>query len=313
MAAKKKSKSKKKDSKKVKSGSSVTWNTAKSDDGSLQITYTIPYEIIEENQKKAAKELGENIEVPGFRKGKAPLEKLIEHIPDNSLLEKTLSYILPEALGETIRKEDLELAIYPKFELVKAKENEAWQVRAKTAEMPEVNLGDYKKEIQGEARAKSIWTPEKGKKDAKKDSDNKPSREELEQEVIKILLDKVEISIPKMLIEDEVNARLSKLIEKIDKMGLDLDSYLQSVGKTAQKLRAEYEEQARNALALDLILSKIAQEENIQVDDKQVEQAMQISGNEETTDQAQTDQRRQMIKNILTRREALNQLVSLIK
>lgn len=320
-AKKKKQKSKKrlkkkttnKEPKKSKKQSSnknkVTWNTARSDDGSIQITYTIPYEIIKESQEKAAKDLGENIDVPGFRKGKAPLEKLIEHIPDNTLLEKTLSFILPQALGETIREEDLELAVYPKFELVKAKEGEDWQVRANTATMPDVKLGDYKEEILGEARAKAIWTPDKQKQQSK---DKKPSREELEQEVIKILLEKTDIKIPRMLIEDEVNARLSKLIERLEKMGLDLDSYLQSIAKTASKLREEYEQQAVNALALDLILNKIAEKEKVEVDDKQVEEAMQLAGQQESEDPAETEQRKMMVKSVLVRREALNKLVSSI-
>ena len=286
----------------------ISWNTARSNDGSLQITYSIHFELIEKNREKAVSELGKNINVPGFRKGKAPRKKLLEHIPENTLLEKTLSYILPEALGETIRKENLNLAVYPKFELVKAKENEDWQVRANTAEMPKVELGDYKEIVKGETRAKSIWTPGKDNKDDKK----KPSREDLEQQVISILLEKISITIPKMLVDDEVNARISRLIEKIDKMGLELDSYLQSVGKTAQQLREEYETQAKNALSLDLILSKIAREENIKIEEKQVSEALRVSGNDQTDDPNQLEQRKHMIRGVLTRREALNKLVSLV-
>ncbi len=301
---------KKSKTKKTSPNLEVTWNTAKSGDGSLQITYTIPFEIIKVNREKAAKDLGQNLDIPGFRKGKAPLNKILEHVPDNTLLEKTLSFILPGALGQTIQKENLELAIYPKFELIKAKEEEDWQVRANTAQMPEVELGNYKEEIKGEARAKSIWTPDKGKKNQE---EKKPTREELEQEVIRILHDKVYRTIPITLVEDEVNARTARVIEKIDKMGLELDSYLQSVGKTAQQLRAEYEEQAKKALALDIILNKIAQEENVKIDDTQVEEAIKLTGQNGEINDGELNQHKQLVKSILTRREALNQLVSMIK
>src|SRR5690554_6523095 len=103
MAAKKKNKE-------VKT-SAVIWNVATSDDGTIQITYTIPFSEIEKNRNKAAKELGKNIDFPGFRKGTAPLKKLIEHIPENTLLESTLASILPDALGKTIQEEKLNLAI----------------------------------------------------------------------------------------------------------------------------------------------------------------------------------------------------------
>src|SRR5690606_4024082 len=158
----------------------VTWNVATSDDGTIQITYTIPFSEIEKNRNKAAEELGKNIDVPGFRKGNAPLKKLIEHIPENTLLESTLARILPDALGKTIQEEKLNLAIYPRFELIKAQEGEDWQVRATTARMPEVELGDYKNVIQGEARSKAIWTPDKA---TDKDEEQKQiTQSEKEQE-----------------------------------------------------------------------------------------------------------------------------------
>ena len=46
---------------------------AKSADGTIQITFTIPWKEILQNRTKAAEELGKNLDIPGFRKGKAPL------------------------------------------------------------------------------------------------------------------------------------------------------------------------------------------------------------------------------------------------
>ena len=44
-----------------------------------------------------------------------------------------------------------------------------------------------------------------------------------------------------------------------------LESYLKSVGKTAEILRAEYEMQAKDAISLELILNAIADDEKIGV------------------------------------------------
>jgi len=45
------------------------------------------------------------------------------------------------------------------------------------------------------------------------------------------LLRNIKIEIPKLLIEEEVNTRLSQLLERIEKLGLDLEKYLQTIGK----------------------------------------------------------------------------------
>jgi trigger factor len=128
---------------------------AKLDDGTVQITFIIPYAQVVKERAHVEKELTEGVEVPGFRKGKAPLEKALEKVPESTIIEHTLQHILPPLLGKAMTEEKLRLAIYPKFELLKANPDEDWMVRAISAELPEVKLGDYKKLIKGEAASGS--------------------------------------------------------------------------------------------------------------------------------------------------------------
>lgn len=276
---------------------------AKSEDGSIQITFSIPFSIVSETRDLVVNELGKELEIPGFRKGKAPKDMVLSKIPQNTLFEKILLKVIPEALSKVLNKEKIKPAIYPKLELVRANENEDWQVRAETCELPEISLGDYKKEIKGHYKAKSIWTP---KAAVGKD-------EEKEQELIKILLSYANFSIPKLLIEEEVNHRLSNLLARIEKLGLSLESYLTSIGKTAESLREEYKSQSQDALKLELILTKIAQLENIKVTEADIEKAYKISsstqGNEDNSDPAY---QKRIIESILKRRAVVDSLVSLM-
>ncbi|OGM20033.1 hypothetical protein A2863_02440 [Candidatus Woesebacteria bacterium RIFCSPHIGHO2_01_FULL_38_9b] len=284
---------------------------ARSDDGTIQITFTVPFTDIEKARNDAANQLGKDIVVPGFRKGNAPIQKVLESIPENTLLEKSLSLILPNLLSEAIKKHNLKPAIYPKFELLKTNEGEDWQIRAVTCEILPIELGDYKKEITGLARTKSIWTPQKGKKD-EKESHKEMSRAEKEQEVIKVLINTVKVKIAKVLIDEEVNSRLSKLLERIEKLGLNLEGYLASIGKTAQSLRSEYEAQSQSALALDLILTEIAKIEKIQVGKNDVDEAISASkADPGLAKELDTPERRQFIEVILKRRKVLDNLISL--
>ncbi len=284
----------------------VSSTIAKSDDGTIQITFTIPYSDIKKAQDQAIDDLKNTVEVPGFRKGNAPREKIAERIPENSLLEKTLSKVLPKLVGDAIKEYKITPVIYPKFELLKARDAEDWQIRAVTCELPKINLGDYKKEISGKVRAGKLWVPGKGDK-------KEPSREEKEQEIIKALLETVKVTIPKILIEEEVNSRLSKLLERLEKLGLSLDAYLASINKTAQTLRQEYEKASSDALATDLILSEVALQENISVDPKEVDAAIDAAkADPKLAEELDTPERRRFIEVILKRRKALNTLTSLV-
>jgi trigger factor len=106
--------------KKIKKNT-TTSTIAESGDGTIQITFNIPFSIIKKSQDKVVEEIGKDIDVPGFRKGKAPKNKVIQKIPKNTLLEKTFEKLLPELFSDSIKKHKIKPAIYPKFELIKAK------------------------------------------------------------------------------------------------------------------------------------------------------------------------------------------------
>ena len=282
---------------------------ARGADGTIQITFTIPFSIIKSEQEEALAHLAKEVEIPGFRKGNAPLEKARESISSASLIEHALSHILPKALGDALTKFKIKPLIYPKFELIKAKDGEDWQIRGITCEMPEIKLGDYQKAIKGTLSASSIWTPNKGKGEAPKEK----SKEEKEQEAIKTLLALSEITIPKPLVDEEVDARLSGLLERTERLGLSLEKYLASIGKNPETLRSDYETQAREALKLDLVLTKIAEEKGIKVSESEIDAAIKetVSG-ENSFENLNTPERRRLVASLLRKRRALDSLVSLV-
>lgn len=271
---------------------------ARTDDGTIQFTVTIPWEKIASERKQVAMEMGGNIEIPGFRKGKAPVEKVIKHIPQEQLIEHTLSHLLPELVTEAIKEHKVSPAIYPRFEIISVKEGEDWQVRAITAEIPEIKLGDYKKAISGELASISI----------KKE----PTKDEKEQKALETIINTVEIKIPQIIIDEEVNARLSQLLQRIEKLGLNLDSYLASIGKSAEQLRAEYTSQAIQALKLDFVLSEIGEKEKVEVSDKEVDEFINVSNaSAEAAELLQTNEQRAGIRAMLRKRKVIEMLSNL--
>jgi FKBP-type peptidyl-prolyl cis-trans isomerase (trigger factor) len=282
--------------------SKITSVIARESDGNIQITFTIPWVEIQKAEEETVAEMAKDIEVAGFRKGQAPISKAREKISQGALIEHSLGHILPKALSDAITENKLKIAVYPRFELVSAKDNEAWQIRGITCELPEVDLGDYKKAVQGALRTDSIIVP--GKEEKEK------TREEKEGIVLKALLDSIKISIPRILVEEEADSRLSSLLARLEKLGLALENYLASINKKAEDLRAEYAQQAREAISIDLILNKIAETENLKVDEKEVENALKIS---EAANSSKEDpeSRKRLIESILKRRAALDFLISL--
>lgn len=270
--------------------SKITSTVAKESDGNVQIVFTIPYETIKHAQEETLIEMGKDITVPGFRKGKAPIGKVKEKISQNTLIEHSLSHVLPKALSDAISEHKVKIAIYPKFELVSADEGKDWQIKAITCELPEIKLpSNLKEKVAGEIRSISIK--------------DKPTREQKETVVIKYLTENIKFEIPKVLIDEEVNSRLTSWLARIEKLGLALESYLASIGKNTETIRAEYQAQAKEAIALDLILSKIVEEEKISVTEKEIADSMAAA--------EAKPENKQMIESILKKRMALELLTNL--
>lgn len=294
------------DTKQPENQAKITSVVAREQDGNIQITFTIPFDLIKKAQDETIAEMAKDIEVPGFRKGNAPISKVREKVSENALIEHSLSHLLPQALAEAINENKLKIAIYPKFELISAKDGEAWQIKGITCELPQIDLGDYKKAISGAIKTTNIIVPGK-------EPTQEPTREEKEEKVIKALLEHVKITIPKILVEEEVASRLSNLLGRLEKLGLALESYLASIGKNVESVRAEYETQAKDAIALDLILSKVAEEENLKVTEANVDAAINMSTATTSTkveSKEDLESRRRLVSSILLRRQALDHLVA---
>lgn len=261
----------------------ITSEFKKTENNGIEIIFTIPASIINSTKADVLKEFAKDANIKGFRKGMAPIAKVEAATKDEELTEHILSHILPNAFVLAVEEHKFNPAIYPKYDAIKitssknvADETE-WQVKATTCELDKIVL------------------PKDLKKKLKKD-------EKDQNVLIKSLLEEVKLEIPKMLIDEEVNARLSQVLERIERLGLTLEGYLKSVGKTPEILRSEYEIQAKDAIKIELILNEVANSEKIEVSESEIDQFIKTTG--EDLNKVEKEQR-DILRRVIMRRSAL--------
>ncbi|WP_064457382.1 trigger factor [Streptomyces hygroscopicus] len=87
-----------------------------------------------------------------------------------------------------------------------------------------------------------------------------------QEKVLDALLALVEVPIPEKLLEDEINTRKHNLEHhQLGQMGLNLDSYLQMQGKTAEEFDAELKEQAEKGIRTQFVLDELVNKEQLSV------------------------------------------------
>ncbi|MET7761641.1 trigger factor [Streptomyces sp. NPDC005393] len=87
-----------------------------------------------------------------------------------------------------------------------------------------------------------------------------------QEKVLEALLALVEVPIPEKLLEDEIQTRKHNLEHhQLGQMGLNLESYLQMQGKTAEEFDAELKEQAEKGIRTQFVLDELVNKEKLSV------------------------------------------------
>ncbi len=115
-----------------------------------EIEVTVLPEDMDKYLEKAAKTLSSEIEIKGFRPGKAPLNIIKETVGEERLWHEACHEAINGTYPEIIEKEKIDIISAPEVEIVKMTPNEPLIYKASVSVIPEVTLPDYK------AKAKKI-------------------------------------------------------------------------------------------------------------------------------------------------------------
>jgi trigger factor len=89
----------------------------------------------------ALEHLSRRVVLPGFRKGKAPISLVEQHIGKQAIMQEALEHLVPEAYEEALKSESLSAIDEPKIELVQL---DPVIFKAIVPTKPEVTPGNYR-------------------------------------------------------------------------------------------------------------------------------------------------------------------------
>jgi trigger factor len=95
------------------------------------------------------------------------------------------------------------------------------------------------------------------------------------EEVMAALVDKADFEYPPILLEEGIDELVTEWSKSLASQNMTLDDYLKIEGKTLDDLREELLPQAQNRLLKALVLGKIVEEENLEVDDQEIDEQIE--------------------------------------
>jgi FKBP-type peptidyl-prolyl cis-trans isomerase (trigger factor) len=280
----------------------------------LKITVTVPADKVKETYEEVLKEEAGKAEIKGFRKGKAPANVVEEEMGNSKLYGIVVNKLLQKYYTQAIKENHISPIANPRVEVKEFDLEKEFEFTATTATRPDVKVGAYVPKLKKRFEQKM--------KQAKKDLEQ-TNKERLEKgepleephvhigtnDILEILNEVATVEIPDLLIEEETDRMMSKIIEQTEQLGMTIEQYLKAQDKQADELRAEYSQVAENNIRSEFILGHLVQREKVTVSDEEIRAAFTAAGIEDIDKKMQNPMEKVYVQSILQKNQLLTKIM----
>ncbi len=116
----------------------------KQENNIVKVDIEVPAKDAATYYNNAAKKLAQYVNIPGFRKGKAPRNIIEQNIGEDRIKSEALESALPGIFADVIKENNFDVVAQPYVESFDYKLGEDLKITAKIELRPEVTLGQYK-------------------------------------------------------------------------------------------------------------------------------------------------------------------------
>jgi trigger factor len=108
-----------------------------------KLTVEVPFEELKPSLDKAYKTIAQQINVPGFRRGKVPPMVIDRQVGRGAVLEQAINEVVPQKYVEAMQSHDLQPVAQPEIEVTRIDDNDAVEFTAEVDVRPEITVPDY--------------------------------------------------------------------------------------------------------------------------------------------------------------------------
>ncbi|MCA9308512.1 MAG: trigger factor [Patescibacteria group bacterium] len=277
----------------------------------VELNITVPASKVKQTYDSVLSEVVVHTTVPGFRKGKAPKDKVLERTDISKLYGEVVNALLKNYYPQALKENKIEPVSNPQVEIKEFDLEKDFNFIATVAVKPDVKVGDYKKALKKAYEQLKKQTQEDNKEKLEKGeeltTDDKVNLSSAH--VIEAILEVSKMELSDMLVEQEAERMLSRLINQAQAVGLTLERYLEAQGKTEEQLKEDYKKVAENTLQSEFALNQLVKDLGIEIPDQEIEDMINASGIPDASAKLQSPTEKWYIKSILEKNKLITQLI----
>ena len=108
-----------------------------------KLTIEVPFEELKPSLDKAYKKIAQQINVPGFRRGKVPPAVIDRQIGRGAVLDEAINEVVPQKYIEALQENSLEPLAQPEIEVTRLEDNDLIEFTAEVDVKPDFELPAY--------------------------------------------------------------------------------------------------------------------------------------------------------------------------
>jgi len=110
----------------------------------VTLTIEVAQEKLEKASEGAAKRISARVNIPGFRKGKAPRKIVENFVGKDAILQEAFEGLAQKAFEDALTEQNMEPVTRPEIDIVTLEDGKDVVFTAKFTQRPDVRLGEYK-------------------------------------------------------------------------------------------------------------------------------------------------------------------------
>lgn len=108
----------------------------------VRLAIEVPFVELEPSLKKAYREIGQQVQVPGFRRGKVPAAVIDQRVGRGAVLNEAVQEAIPQNILAAVREHDLKTLGRPEVEITEFNDGDSLNFTAEVDVRPEITLPD---------------------------------------------------------------------------------------------------------------------------------------------------------------------------
>jgi len=278
----------------------------------LKLKVTIENKKVKETYQKVLDVAVKDTEIDGFRKGQAPQEKVEKKMGVDKLYGNVINELLQTHYPQVLKENHILPMSNPKVEIEEFSLEKDFEFVAIVAIRPEIKFKDYKKELEK-------YYEEKNKQVRKSNEEKLKTGEKIDasadhahlhsNEIIDVLVNNADLEVADILVEEETNRLVARLVDQVMAAGMNMESYLKAQGIDMDKLKENYEKVAEQNIKAELVLNELISVEKISASDEEVDKAIGDVKDDNIKEELNNPVQKVYIKTVLEKQKLIEHLI----